>query len=268
MRFQLAILAGASALSSCIPQRAPTRLTGSAFIASVAHAPREEREAAVLRELLAGNFPSFLRDLRTVDISAVLSDGVRHTVRYQVMPDYLAVGTDDDFVRMPMNPYTAQAFCDSTGFALLTRKMSNDIWAAATVHIEPRPLTTDRDSALTFLQHHRIIEEQLKGRPRDAFVAGIKKDVVITDRLLEKEHRVAIYGWHYLTGVAIQPLYVGHVDWYVDYSHGIRPVRRMVLLDGKEIPIERVLADKVLHVLLSDEGVMSTYRYEGNVVAR
>ena len=43
---------------------------------------------------------------------------------------------------------------------------------------------------------------------------------------LERPNRVAIYGWHYLNGQPIQPTYAGHVDWYIDYSHGIRPVRR------------------------------------------
>ena len=214
---------------------------------------------------MAGNIPTFLRTLRTVDVSATGGDGVRHTASYEVMPDYLAIGSDDDFVRMPMNPYTAQAFCDAFGFALLTRKMSDDIWKAAPVHLDPRPLTVDRDSVRTFLIHHRIIEEQLRGQPRGVFVAGIKKDVVVTNKLLEKPNKVAIYGWHYLNGQAIQPVYSGHVDWYVDYSHGIRPARRLVRVDGKEVPIERVLADPVLNVLFSDEGVISTPRYDGTV---
>jgi hypothetical protein len=169
---------------------------------------------------------------------------------------------------MPMNPYTAQAFCDAFGFVLPTRKMSNDIWAAASVHLDPRPLTVDRDSARTFLQHQRIIEEQLRGNPRGVFVAGIKKDVVITNKLLERANRVAIYGWHYVNGQPIQPLYTGHVDWYVDYSHGIRPVRRMMLVDGRLESFEKVASDPVLHVLLSDEGILSATRYEGSVVKR
>jgi len=44
---------------------------------------------------------------------------------------------------------------------------------------------------------------------------------------------VAIYGWHKLDGKPIQPLYTGHVDWYVDYSHGIRLVSRTIYIDNK-----------------------------------
>ena len=251
-----------AAMPPDIPVRHADALSGSAFIESVAHVPRDERESAIRRELLAGNIPSFLRTLRTVEATAAGSDSARHRIAYEVMPDYLAIGSDSDFVRIPMTPYTAQAFCDAYGFVLPTRKMVNDIWAAAPMHLEPRPLTQNRDSALTFLQHHRIIEEQLAGQSRGLFVAGIKKDVVVTNRLLERPNRVAIYGWHHLNGEPIQPVYAGHVDWYVDYSHGIRPVRRWMRVDGAPMTFEAILADSVRRVVLSDEGAMAVTRYE------
>ncbi|MHB1312512.1 MAG: hypothetical protein ACYC3L_10905 [Gemmatimonadaceae bacterium] len=245
-----------------IPKRASGALTGTAFIATIAHEAKDARETATRREILAGNIPSFLRKLRTVEASIVGADGVKHTVRYEVMPDYLSVGSDDDFVRMPMTPYTAQAFGDSYGFVLPTKKMVDDIWAAAQVHLEPRPLTKDRDSTLTFLEHHRIIEEQLAGQPRGVFVAGIKKDVVVSNALLAKPNRVAIYGWHYLNGEPIQPVYAGHVDWYIDYSHGIRMVRGWMTVDGVRMRFEDVLADPALRALLSDEGALTFTRYD------
>lgn len=34
-----------------------------------------------------------------------------------------------------------------------------------------------------------------------------------------KTNRVTIYGWHKLDGKPIQPLFTGHVDWYVDYFY-------------------------------------------------
>ena len=245
-----------------IPERAANAMTGSAFIASLALLSREEREAAIRRELFAGNIPSFLRKLRSVEVTAIGSDSVKHTTAYDVMPDYLSIGSDEDFVRMPMIPYTAQDFCDAFGFVLPTRKMVNDIWAAATTHLDPRPLTVMRESPLTFLQHHRIIEEQLKGVERGTFVAGIKKDVVVTSKLSEHAQRVAIFGWHYTNGQPIQPLYTGHVDWYVDYSHGIRPVRRLMRVDGTARSFEQLLNDPQRRDLLSDEGEITVSRYD------
>ena len=245
-----------------IPARAPDAPTGSAFIASVATLPRDEREGAIRRALLDGNIPSHLRALRTIVVADTGADGAKHTIAYDVMPDYLAIGSDEDFVRMPMNPYTAQAFGDAFGFVLPTRKMVNDIWAAAAVHVDPRPVTQERESPLTFLQHHRIIEDQLRGVKRGTLVAGIKKDVVVTNRLTERENRVAIFGWHYASGQPIQPLYAGHVDWYVDYSHGIRPVHRTMRVDGVPRSFESILGDPALRGLLSDEGKVVVTRYE------
>jgi hypothetical protein len=247
---------------SRIPVRASDAPTGSQFVAIIATLPREEREAAVVRELLAGNIPSFLRRFRTIERTVTGADGAVHTISYDVMPDYLAIGSDEDFVRMPMDPYSAQAFCDAYGFVLPTRKMVNDIWAAASVRVSPRPLTVDREAPATFLLHHRMIEEQLTGAPRGALVAGMKKDVVVSNKLLERPNRVAIFGWHYRNGEPIQPLYAGHVDWYVDYSHGIRPVRREMRVDGVVRRFGEILDDPAFRGLLSDEGDLTVRRYD------
>ena len=64
------------------------------------------------------------------------------------------------------------------------------------------------------------------------------------------------------TGAPIQPLYTGHVDWYVDYSHGVRPVRRLMRVDGVAEPFEKILKDPALRDLLSDEGDVTMSRYD------
>jgi hypothetical protein len=243
-----------------IPKRKANAVSGSAFITSIAALSRDEREAAIKRELLAGNIPSFLRKLSRIEIVAADTNGVMQTIQYEVMPDYLAIGSDRDFVRMPMSPHTAQAFCDAFGFVLPTRKMVNDIWKKAEVRVEPRPLTQERESPLTFLQHHRIMEGQLKGFARGKLTAGIKKDIVVTPRLQDST-RVAIFGWHHMNGEPIQPLYTGHVDWYVDYSHGARPVRRSMSVNGMTRKFEVILADPKVRHLLSDEDGPSISRY-------
>jgi hypothetical protein len=94
-----------------------------------------------------------------------------------------------------------------------------------------------------------------------ALVGGIKKDVVITPLLASNPGKVAIYGWHQLNGVPIQPLYLGHGDFYVDYSHGIRLVRQDMLVDGAATTVADVLAHAQWHVLLSDEGVVPNPSY-------
>lgn len=228
---------------------------------SLAGLDREARERAVLRELIRGNIPDFLRHLVPITVEATDTEGRKHTAVYQVMPDYLAIGSDRDFVRIPMNPHTAQAFCDAFGFVLPTPKMADDVWRAAVSKIVPQPLTEARDDPRTFLTHHRMIEEQIAGQYLGELRAGHKKDVVITNRLNERPNRIAIYGWHFPSGDPIQPLTTVHVDWYVDYSHGIRPVLGTILVDGADMPYEQLLRDPKLHVVLSNEGVMPVARY-------
>ena len=84
-------------------------------------------------------------------------------------------------------------------------------------------------------EHDDLIAAQLAAhrRSKGRLVSGIKKDIVITRRLAEHRRRVAIYGWHRAPGDPIQPLYVGHADTYVDYSHGVRLVRRSATIGGE-----------------------------------
>ena len=180
--------------------------------------------------------------------------GGKHVATYFVMADYLAVGTDKDFFRVPITPATATVIADRFDASLITAKVSDDVFAVAQVKVDPKPLTKDRDATTTFWQHHQIIEEQLRGKPRGLLIAGIKKDVVLTNRLKEQPHKVAIYGWHYPDGRAIQSLYVGHVDWYVDYSHGVRLMSQQIIVDDRRLKVVDVLKDASLCRLLSTEG--------------
>lgn len=250
--------------TKALPARPADAPTGSQFIEKVKALPIAEREAAVLAELRRGNIPDFLRNTVTVKAEATGLEGKTHTVAYEAMPDYLGIGSDADWVRMPMTPKTAEAFCAEYDYVLPTRKMVNDIWKAAEVKLEPQPMTEAREAPETFLAQNKLIEEQRAKDPsKSKFVAGIKKDVVVTNRLNEKPGKVAIYGWHYRDGKPIQPLTIVHGENYVDYSHGIRPVRREMLVDGvNRLPFREIAADPHLNGLVSDEGELVRPTYE------
>jgi hypothetical protein len=89
---------------------------------------------------------------------------------------------------------------------------------------------------------------------------------VISEKIVKdnKPNRVEIYVWHLLNGKPIQPLYTGHVNWYVDYSHGIRLVYRKMKVDGKWMDYETVLQDKTLRQLICDEADCNYARYPIN----
>ncbi|MBK8139831.1 MAG: hypothetical protein IPK57_01610 [Chitinophagaceae bacterium] len=65
-----------------------------------------------------------------------------------------------------------------------------------------------------------------------------------------------------LNGKPIQPLYTGHINWWVDYSQGIRLVYRQLKVEGKWMDYTVVLKDPVLQKLLCDEEFCDFYRYD------
>lgn len=251
-----------TSLPSTLPTTQPaTRpMTGSQFIHQIAAASLQDREEAIAQQILSGNTPKSLQRFVPVRVQMKL-DGKVHIIEYQVSPDYLSIGSDDDFVRMPMLPATAQRIADAMNCILPTKKMVDDIDAHATLRLSPQPLTQNRESPLTFLQHQQLIQQQLAGRPIGQLICGIKKDIIITNHLKEHPHCVAIYGWRKLDGQPIQPLYCKHLDTYTDYSHGVRLIKNDVILDGKATTLQAVLADPSFCELVSDEGMIQSARY-------
>jgi len=245
-----------------LPGRKTTSLSGNQFYKSVFAATENERESSARNEILNGNIPQFLRKMIKIKTSITTDDGKIIHAFYFVTPDYLSIGSDEDFARIPLTPITAQQIADSLHCFLPTRKIVNDIYKAAKIKLEPVPMYAFRDSAVTMYQHNLIIEGQRK--LRKGLISGIKKDVIITERLTRspKPNRVAIYGWHQLDGIPIQPLYTGHVNWYVDYSHGIRLIYRTIYVNKKPMDYIDVLKDKTLRRLLCDEDFCDCYRYD------
>jgi len=245
-------------LTRGIPARAGQDLTGSQFAAYIAKMTRQEREQAIQDEVLKGNVPEFLRKLVPVELHYDLPSGRSLVATIFVAPDYLAIGSDADFLRIPMNLYTAAAIADHFGFILPTKKMVDAIYKQSKYHFVPQPLPPGPQMTSTdyYRQHNGMIEKQARalGIPAGALVSGNKKDVVITNRLANNPGRIAIYGWQRAEGRPIQPMSTVHGAAYADYSHGIRLVSQMVLIDGKLRSICEVLKDPVLSRVLSEEG--------------
>lgn len=222
----------------------------------------QARDSFVLKEVFAGNVPGFLKKMVPVKLSLKDSlTGKMIRAMIYVAPDYLSVGTQTDWARINITPLAAQRIADSLGCFLPTRKIVDEIYQAARVKLEPVPMYAFRDSTPTMWQHHLIIEGQRKGR--DGLIAGIKKDVVISGQLsaMPKSDRVAIYGWHRLNGKPIQPLYTGHIYWWVDYSQGIRLIYRRMIINGKWMDYTEVLKHPLYRRLICDEAVCDFTRY-------
>lgn len=237
-------------------------VTGNEFYHQAFAMKWKERDSLAVKEVLAGNVPSFLKKFVAIDVSAVDSaTGKTNKATYYVAPDYLAIGSDDDWARINITPYAAQKIADSFNCFLPTRRISDDIYKAAKLKLEPVPMYAFRDSTPTMWHHHLIVEGQRKGRR--GLIAGIQKDVVISEKISRdpRPERVAIYGWHKPDGKPIQPLYTGHIFWWVDYSQGIRLVYRKIKVNGSWMDYTEVLKHPVLQRLLCDEEFCDFYRY-------
>ena len=248
-----------------IPARLNAASSGSGFAQSMAGVGEPERDAAIRRELLAGNLPAFLRQVQPATLAARLPGGRAVSLTLCVLSDYLSVGSDEDFLRVPMGLHSALAVASRFGFTLPTRRMVDLIYRQAAVRLAPQPLPPDDTmrSTATYVQHQALVTQQLAllsqplglgALPALALIAGHKKDLVLSPRLWAVPGRVAIYGWHRPTGAPIQPLSTVHGAHYADYSHGVRLVGRTVWVDGEPRPILDLLADPLWAPLLSDEG--------------
>lgn len=242
-----------------IPPRPEDAITGSEFMQSVMNLTFEERENRIYEEISKGNIPNFLRSLKKITSTFSDANGVVHTVNYEVMPDYLAIGSDEDFCRIPMGPITAQKLADIFGAAMPTRKLVDDIYLNCEVKLEPVTYPWSDQSVLVpkFIEHNNDIEKQRKaaGAVLGQLVGGIKKDVVLSNKIVDpsRPNHVVIYGWHQLNGQPIQPLYNGHLNTYVDYSHGIRFINSEMLIDSNLVEYQNILKDEVFYKILSDE---------------
>jgi hypothetical protein len=247
-----------------LPPRPGGALSGSEIVAATAALTREAREQRFLREYRSGNVPAWLRTLVPVTMTRRL-DGGDVVVTVHVTPDYLALGSNDDWFLTPLSPRVAQRMATETGTSLPTPPMVDAIWRAASARLGPDSIAPSAAMVTipVFARHNALVRARRDADPAPlgALVAGHKKDVVLTPRLDALPDRVAIYGWHRPDGRPIQPLYTGHGANYADYSHGIRLVDRRIMIDGHEHDLLDVLRGPALAAAVSNEGAMSTPTY-------
>jgi hypothetical protein len=243
-----------------IPARQNRAMTGSEFANYVSKMDRDEREEAIETQLTEGNFPEFLKRLKPVQLTHRFEDGKTKTATVFAMPDYLSVGSDRDYLLTPMSLYTAVETAIRLGFTLPTKKIVDAVFRQSEVRCAPEPLPAGPQMRSTayYVKHNQMIKKQLTSLAcaPGALVSGHKKDVVLSNRLIRNHGKIAIYGWHRPSGIPIQPLSTIHGANYADYSHGIRLVSDIVLVDDEPWSIYDVLEDPKLASVVSDEGAI------------
>ncbi|MCI2398934.1 hypothetical protein [Aliiroseovarius subalbicans] len=256
-------------LSGAIPSRSAAADPGSDVMARLMSLGGAARDAAVTDEVLSGNVPAALRDLTPVTMGGTLAGGRTVDLVLCVTPDYLAVGSDADHVRVPLGLPAAARIADTLGFFLPTTRMVDAIYSQAELQLAPAPMKpTNQMTTTAYLLRHNDTVEGMVERvmpPLAALTAGQKKDVVLSNRLLSKRGKVAIYGWHRPNGRPIQPLSTVHGAYYADYSHGIRLVSQTAFVDGEAVALDEVLRDPELAQLVSSEGPVNAARLQASL---
>jgi hypothetical protein len=198
-------------------------------------------------------------------------------VTYFATPDYLCVGSDEDYVRVPLNPVTATKVAMAFNGFLPTRRIVNAIFRSATRKLvsQTMPYGEQMRSTQWLLEHNAKIQKQLEGPPGE-LVAGHKKDVVLCRALwLDKNGRpwgadhhpcVAIYGWAQTIVNGVWTVWQGlnsssHDNEYEDYSHGIRVLADAVYINNELYSFGELLVDSAYASFLSDEGTLPAARY-------
>lgn len=241
---------------------------------------RFERERVIESWVTRGHVPPFMSAFVPLELPVGMTGD---TLVVFASPDVLCFGTDDDLIRTPLFPSTAQRIADSVGCVLPTVGLSNSVWSKAATRIDPEdachpmswgpPYDGSMMSSQRIVEHDARIVRHLATHHTDhtpgMLLAGHKKDIVLCNELSTMKDQVAIYGWHRKNGKPIQGLYLGHEWSYCDYSHGIRLFLMGAVLrtsGGVEsvVPLSTVYMDSRLSQAVSPFGRLPLWRYRAD----
>lgn len=241
--------------------------TGSSIIKELADLPLEKRQPRIAQLLLEGQHPSWVTAMRPIVVEKTI-DGKNYRLEYFVSPDYVALGDDEDYFRVPLIPSVAQGFADNHEAMLPTTQIVDSIYFdKGATHLIPKPLV-NKGKIREWADHDIAIQQQFKalGLKPGMLVAGHKKDIVVPSVL----GRVAIYGWHDESGAntkgvpnaPIQSYTTVHDDQFADYSHGTRLVYRVANLNGSPVDLATLCSDPKLYSLVSKSPCVPRYAFK------
>jgi hypothetical protein len=194
------------------------------------------------------------------------------TAIVKVTSDAFAIGTADDFLRLPLTPKTAQVIANLNGCLLPTPWLVYQSWKQADLRLTPKSEAPNRGANMAqYAAHNQAIQAQLGGRTGS--VRGVKKSLVVSN--IMKPGKVVIFGWYlpmpdvFTNGLKmgapgrqpIQPNSNYHGDFYVDYSHGVYFFHPVAKVNGRDMELASLYQHPTLSSLVSNEGPIRTPRY-------
>lgn len=220
------------------------------------------RDDAFFEEMKRGNVPDFCRHF--VDVHVEDDQGNTGIVR--VIPDCVAIGTNEDYIRVNLSGYTSQRIADEWKCKLPTMKLvlaAYDQAAHKMVYHNLDPSLSNR----SMVKHEDVVQGVTScgghgGRcglsnphPGD-LVCGHKKEVILSYLLAQPGERLAIYGFFDAKGVPAHAFIASrHQNGFTDYSQGTRLVHPRMLVNGQTMAYEDVLKSSKYHRLLIHTGL-------------
>lgn len=239
------------------------KVPATQLLSELPNDPGEERERMVRDFALRGDVPAHIQTWCTVPVE---HEGL--TGEFYCTPDFLSIGSDDDWARVRINGVTAELIGEVAKAMLPTRKMVNAIYAASN-KLAAKSWGPPYDHSMMCTHRWQpqdaAINQQIqsKGYERGSLMEGHAKNVVIGMGLSASHgQQIGIYGWFTSEGRAIQGPGVqwkAHEWSYTDYSQCIRLVHKEMLVGSKVMAVTDVLKDPALYPLISDEPLTRCY---------
>lgn|SRR3990172_1993626 len=219
-----------------------------------------ERSEAIFHWAMMGCIPDFL--CRWMVVNLAVDD---HELEICCLPDFFCLGTDADWVFVPMGALTAERLAQHFNAHLPTPKLVDFIYTASTRQVA-QPWGPPYDSTMT--DTARWGKQTQKIRSASGFVPGALneghlKNVCVSKRMNNTcGEWLSFYGWFNAKGKPIQGNNVNaHGVEYADYAHGVRFIHNELVVDGEVMLFDDVLKHPVLYPLLDPEGPVALGTY-------
>lgn len=212
------------------------------------------RDNLVVNDMLYGRIPSRLLDWKDINYTVKIKERLVFCT-ISVSPDWLGLGSNAFYLRIPLHPKLFQQVADCYDAMLCTSVAVDAIHNAnVATRVLMKGLTPHRgetrNSTRLWRLSNSFIESARLGNL--GLVSDGKKDVIVGPRQVRNRGKVCIYGAWKASG-KWQEISTVHVASYIYYSQCARLMRKVMMVDGKEYAVEDIAKSAELWPCIVEE---------------